>query len=55
MTSLAVATAEVRDAWDQLEGALSRWYDPTVEVSFKAARWYAAREQLRGVLLEQAA
>lgn len=52
---LAVAMAEVRDSWDQLEDALGRWFDPSAEVSFKASRWFAAREQLRDVLLDRVA
>lgn len=51
MTSLAVATAELRDAADELEDALSRWFDPTVDLSAAAERWWLARESYRLFLL----
>lgn len=49
MTSLAQATAELRDAWQAFEIALTNGAPDTSE---RAAAWWAARENYRAFLLQ---
>lgn len=50
---LAVADAELLDAWHELEDAIAG--ENPEHAFWCAARWWSAREQLRDVLLQDVA